>query len=112
MIKIKEEKKARKEKKRKDRMERQTELKKIEELRDTKKKEKELREIEDKRKKIAESIQKTKDDRQLAMSMMLEETKKINRTPLYKQIEEKFKEDEMSEMEKRKRHLQSLRDLR
>jgi hypothetical protein len=43
---------------------------------------------------------------------MLEETRKIVRNPLYKQIEQRFNEDEESEIEKRKRHLQSLRDLR
>ena len=44
---------------------------------------------------------------------MLEETRKISaQTPLFKRLEEKFKEDEVSEMEKRKKHLQSLRDLR
>ncbi len=45
--------------------------------------------------------------------MMLEETRKISvQTPLYKRLEDKYKEDEMSEMEKRKNHLRSLRDLR
>lgn len=43
---------------------------------------------------------------------MIEETRKINRNPSYKQIEQKFKlEYEDSEIEKRKLHLKSLRDL-
>jgi len=36
---------------------------------------------------------------------MLEETRKVSKNPLYKQIEDKFKEDEESQMEKRKKHL-------
>ena len=43
---------------------------------------------------------------------MLTETRKIQKTPLFKQIECKFQEDEQSEMEKRKRHLQSIRELK
>lgn len=43
---------------------------------------------------------------------MLEETRKVARNPLYKQIETRYHEDEETEIEKRKRHLQSLRDLR
>lgn len=43
---------------------------------------------------------------------MLEETKKVQRNPLFKQIKQKYEEDEESEIDKRKRHLQSLRDLR
>lgn len=44
--------------------------------------------------------------------MMLEESKKISKTPLFKQLEERYNEREISEIEKRKKHLQSLRDLR
>lgn len=43
---------------------------------------------------------------------MLQETKKVQKNPLFRQIETKYKEDEDSEIEKRKRHLQSLRELR
>lgn len=39
------------------------------------------------------------------MSMMLESTKKINKHPLFKQIEDKFKEDELNEIDKKKKHL-------
>jgi hypothetical protein len=36
---------------------------------------------------------------------MLEETRKVAKNPLYRQIEDKYKEDEESEIEKRKKHL-------
>ena len=43
---------------------------------------------------------------------MIEKTKLINKQPLFKKIETKVENEEKSEMEKRKQHLQSLRDLR
>ena len=67
--------------------------------------------IEANRKKIQEDIHKIKEDRQKAITQMLEATKKIKKNPLFKQIEDKFKEDEESEFEKRKQHLRSLRNL-
>jgi hypothetical protein len=42
---------------------------------------------------------------------MLEETKKVKKNPLYKQIEDRWKEDEETELAKRKLHIQSLRNL-
>eukprot|EP00347_Sterkiella_histriomuscorum_P020948 403335841 len=112
MNKLHEEKKARKERKRKERIEKLAEQKRLEELRSKKKQDKEHKEIEEKRKKISDTIHKIKEDRQQSISQMLEETRKVQKNPLYRQIEQKFHEDEESEIEKRKRHLQSLRDLR
>ena len=86
-------------------------MKRLSEQRDKKKKEKDQIEIEDKRKKIQDNIHKIKEDRQLAITTMLEETRKVSKNPLFRQIEDKFKDDEVSEIEKRKKHLQSLRNL-
>lgn len=36
---------------------------------------------------------------------MLEDSKKVQKQPLFKQIEERYKEDELSEIDRRKRHL-------
>ncbi len=42
---------------------------------------------------------------------MLEDTKKVSKNPLYKQIEQKFNEDEEFEKEKTLKQLQSLKNL-
>lgn len=53
-----------------------------------------------------------KNTRESAMKLMTDSTKLINKEPLFKQINNKLKLDEESEIDKRKKHLQSLRDLR
>lgn len=70
----------------------------------------EMLEIEQKRRRISESIHKQKEEREKAFTTF-DESKKVDMNPLYKQLEYKYKDYEDSEMEKRKKQLQSLRDL-
>ena len=60
---------------------------KFEELRISKVKENEQKEIEKKRKEIQDNIVKIKEEREHAIKSMLENTKRINKNPLYKQLE-------------------------
>ena len=60
---------------------------KFEELRISKVKENEHKEIEKKRKEIQDNIVKIKEEREHAIKSMLENTKRINKNPLYKQLE-------------------------
>lgn len=46
-----------------------------------------------------------KEERERAFSTIIEEQKKINKNPLFRQIEYKYKDQEDSEIEKRKKHL-------
>jgi hypothetical protein len=48
---------------------------------------------------------KVKNDIENARNSMLDATRRINRNPLYKDLEESYKSKELSEIEKRKRHL-------
>jgi hypothetical protein len=50
-------------------------------------------------------MEKLKKERENKMKIAFEETKKIVKNPLFRQIENRYKEDEESEFEKRKRHL-------
>jgi proteasome assembly chaperone (PAC2) family protein len=43
-----------------------------------------MKEIEDKRKRIAQSIQRTREEREKSFTTILEETKKGNKNPLYR----------------------------
>jgi hypothetical protein len=43
-----------------------------------------MKEIEEKRKRIAQSIQRTREEREKSFTTILEETKKVNKNPLYR----------------------------
>eukprot|EP00347_Sterkiella_histriomuscorum_P011753 403371232 len=108
---LKEEKRARKLRMRQEKLEKLHAQEKQESLKAKRQHEIEQHEILIKRRSIQESIHRQKEERERTFQTLVEEQKKVNKNPLFKQIEYKFKDQEDSEIEKRKKHLQSLREL-
>ncbi|CDW82839.1 UNKNOWN [Stylonychia lemnae] len=112
LFKLKEEKRARKEKRRREKLEKLKEDQRMQEVESKRKIKHDQDEIEQKRKRISESISKMKEDREKAFHSLYEDqSTKVISQPLYKKLEYRYKDLEDSEIEKRKKHLQSLREL-